>query len=305
MGQVHLAALQSSEEIELAGVVEPFADTRERLKAGGIRVHESVEELLGGTAPDGALIAAPSDQHPALVAQFASAGIPMLCEKPLGVRTQDTERAAQIAADAGVLLQIGYWRRFVPELQRLRERIVTGALGQIGQLSCMQWDQQLPSEQFRSHSGGIMVDMGVHEFDQARWLLGQEFQWIEATPAGPSESPRPPSDPDSATVLAGMSGGAAITISLGRWFPHEDSCWLEIWGTDGYERIPFMWDSRGDEVFRRSMRFQAEAFASTVRGGVRQGASGEDAIAAQAAAAQAAEALGRTAARMATVAASA
>ena len=64
-------------------------------------------------------------------------------------------------------------------------------------------------------------------------------------PPGPSSQPRDPADPDAATLLAQLSGGAAVTISLGRRFPHADSCWLEVWGTEGYERVPFMWDAAG------------------------------------------------------------
>ena len=291
MGQVHLGALQSSEAIMVVAVVEPFAATRERLEAEGLLVYESVQELLDAASLDGVLIAAPTDQHPELVATFAAAGIPMLCEKPVGVRPEDAERATRAAADAGVLLQVGYWRRFVPELRKLREQIAAGELGAISLLSCMQWDSELPSEQFRSHAGGIMVDMGVHEFDQARWLLGDEFESIVAVPAGPSTRPRPATDPDSAVLLATTSRGAAVTISLGRRFPHADSCWVEVWGTMGYARVPFMWDTEGDDVFRASMRRQAEAFARAVAGGVCEGAQAHDAIAAQLVAARAADAL--------------
>ncbi len=291
MGRVHLSALQSSEEITVAAVVEPFAATRERLLAEGLAAYESVADLLDSATLDGVLIAAPTDQHPELVAAFAAAGIPMLCEKPVGVGPADVERAAAAATEAGVLLQVGYWRRFVPELRQLREQIAAGELGQISLLSCMQWDSELPSEQFRSHSGGIMVDMGVHEFDQVRWLLGDEFESIVAVPAGPSSRPRPATDPDSAVVLATTSGGVAVTISLGRQFPHSDSCWVEVWGTRGYARIPFMWDTAGDEVFQVSMRRQAEAFARAVGGGICEGAQAADAIAAQLVAARATQAL--------------
>lgn len=291
MGQVHLAALQSSEEIAVAAVVEPFAPTRERLQGAGLVAYESVQELLDAAAIDAALIAAPTDQHPELVAKFAAARIPMLCEKPVGVSPADAERATRAAADAGVLLQIGYWRRFVPELRRLRERIAGGELGQISLLSCMQWDAELPSEQFRAHSGGLMVDMGVHEFDQARWLLGDELESMVAVPAGPSTQPRSATDPDSAVLLATTSRGSAVTISLGRRFPQPDSCWVEVWGTDGYARIPFMWGAEGEDVFRVSMRRQAEAFARAVGGAACEGARATDAIAAQLLAARAAEAL--------------
>jgi myo-inositol 2-dehydrogenase/D-chiro-inositol 1-dehydrogenase len=295
MGQIHLGALQSSETIELAGVVEPFGPAREQLRAAGVPVHETVEELLADGAPDGVLIAAPSDQHPALVSTFAAAGIPMLCEKPLGVRLEDTLSAARAVEEAGVLLQVGYWRRFVPELRALRERILVGELGEISQLSCMQWDTDLPSESFRAHSGGITVDMGVHEFDQTRWLLGQEFRWVVATAAGPSSAERAPADPDSATILAHLSGGSAATISLGRRFPFSDSCWLEVWGTEGYSRVPFMWDAAGDGVFRSSMLRQAEAFARALRGAPCEGAQAADAVAAQTVAGWAADALAESA----------
>jgi myo-inositol 2-dehydrogenase / D-chiro-inositol 1-dehydrogenase len=292
MGRVHLAALQSSDEITVPAVVEPFAATREQLQAEGLVVYESVKELLDSASMDGVLIAAPTDQHPELVATFATAGIPMLCEKPVGVRPEDAERATRAASDAGVLLQVGYWRRFVPELRALRQQIAAGELGQISLLSCMQWDSELPSEQFRAHAGGIMVDMGVHEFDQARWLLGDEFESIVAVPAGPSTQPRAATDPDSAVLLATTSSGAAVTISLGRQFPHADSCWVEVWGTRGYARIPFMWDTAGDDVFQVSMRRQAEAFARAIGGADCEGAQAHDAIAAQLVAARAAEALG-------------
>jgi myo-inositol 2-dehydrogenase / D-chiro-inositol 1-dehydrogenase len=295
MGQVHLDALHKSEVIELAGVVEPFAAIRDQLAADGVAVYATVDALLEDAAPEGALIAAPSDQHPSLVATFAAAGIPMLCEKPLGVRVEDTMAATRTVHDAGVLLQVGYWRRFVPELRQLRDRIAAGDLGEISQLWCMQWDAELPSEQFRAHSGGIAVDMGVHEFDQTRWLLGQEFRWVAATAAGLSSTERAPADPDAATILAQLSGETAATISLGRRFPHADSCWLEIWGTNGYERLPFMWDAAGDEVFRSSMRRQAEGFARAVRGAPCEGAQAADAVAAQTVAGWVADALGESA----------
>src|SRR6202011_3950340 len=80
-------------------------------------------------------------------------------------------------------------------------------------------------------------------------------------------------------------------ISLGRRFPQADSCWLEVFGTDGYERVEFMWGAEGDQVFRAAIAAQLEAFAGAVRGGDPVGATGQDAIAALTAAELAAEAL--------------
>ena len=83
---------------------------------------------------------------------------------------------------------------------------------------------------------------------------------------------------------------------------HADSCWLEVWGTDGYERVPFMWDADvwapgSSPVFLAAMRAQAEAFARAVRGAALEGAGGDDAVAAVKAAARIAESLSEAAAR--------
>lgn len=301
MGSVHLRALGASEAVEVAAVVEPAAAARHAMAALGLKVYEEVDDFLSDADADGVLISAPSDQHPALVSKFAEAGMPLLCEKPVGVRTSDASSAKEAADRAGVLLQVGYWRRFVPELRALRERIGAGELGEIIQLSCMQWDAVPPSAQFRAHSGGIAVDMGVHEFDQARWLLDQEFTWVAALGAGSSSAPyAPPSDPDNATILARLSGGTAATVSLGRHFPHADSCWIEVWGAEGYARLPFLWDAdvwgpSSDPVFVAAMVAQVEAFAEAIRGGARKGADGEDAVAALTVAARVAESLAETA----------
>ncbi len=297
MGRVHLAALKASDQISLAGIVETADGVRADLEGEGVPLFASPQELIDAGTAEGVLIAAPSPVHAALVSQFAAAGIPALCEKPVGVSPEEAARARDAAVQAGVVLQVGYWRRFVPQLRELRGRIEAGELGEIYQLSCMQWDQEPPSASFRADSGGIAIDMGVHEIDQIRWLLGQQIEWVAAVGAGrlPPEATSA-ADPDAAVVLARLSGGAVATISLGRRFPHADSCWLELWGARGYERVPFMWDADvwsdgSDEVFVGAMQAQAEAFARAVRGGPCEGAGGDDAVAALTVATQVAESL--------------
>jgi myo-inositol 2-dehydrogenase/D-chiro-inositol 1-dehydrogenase len=292
MGRVHLRALQAAAGIAPVAVVEPVAAIRDTLSAEGLVVYETVDELLAAGQAEAALVAAPSDLHPELVRTFAAVGMPLLCEKPVGVHASDAVAATRAAEQAGIVLQIGYWRRFVPGLRNLRDRIGAGELGEISAMTCLQWDATPPSTQFRARSGGIAVDMAVHELDQARWMLGQEVEWLCAAPASAEAAdPVAARDPDAATVLAQFSGGTAVTISLGRHFPHGDCCWVEVFGTAGYERQPFMWAQEGDRVFHEALVAQAEAFAAAVRGGAPAGATGEDAIAALTAAELIGEAL--------------
>jgi myo-inositol 2-dehydrogenase / D-chiro-inositol 1-dehydrogenase len=295
MGRVHIEALRRSRRAQSVAVVDPVPAVRDAVAASGLAAYGTVEELLAAGGFDGVLIAAPTDMHASLVTTLAMARVPTLCEKPCGTSTDEAVAAARAVEASGTLLQVGYWRRFVPELAALRERVARGELGEITLVACHQWDEQLPGAEFRAHSGGIAVDMGVHEFDQVRWLLGQEFEEVAAMPAGSPGADASASDPDSAVVLARLSGGTAASITLGRHFGQQDSCWFEVFGRDGYERCTFMWGADGEQAFLAALATQADAFADAVRGGSPKGAGAGDAVAALTTAGLAAAALERAA----------
>lgn len=289
MGRRHLDACDAAAGVRAVAVADPRSHVQAEVRAMGLAAHAGVPELLEAGGFDAVVIAAPSDLHRELVGTLAAANIPVLCEKPCGLSPDQAVEAAAAAARAGVLLQIGYWRRFVPELRELRERVAGGELGELLMVTCHQWDEHPPGAEFRRHSGGIALDMGVHEIDQLRWLTGQEPARLTALTA---ESGAEPGDPDVAAISVGMSGGTLGLITLGRRFPQADSCWLEVCGARSYTRALFMWGADGDAVFRRALAAQLEAFAASVADGVERGAGGADAAAALTAAAQAREALG-------------
>jgi myo-inositol 2-dehydrogenase/D-chiro-inositol 1-dehydrogenase len=140
MGRVHLEAMRGSDHVRAVAVVEPFAAAREQLAGSGLELYESLDEALAAGGFDAALIAAPSGLHRDLVDALMTAGVPTLCEKPCGLKSSDTQHAADRATATGTPLQIGYWRRFVPELRALRDEIARGALGEIAFSQAGQWD---------------------------------------------------------------------------------------------------------------------------------------------------------------------
>ena len=172
MGRTHMRALAGSDVVEVTAIAEMSPAARQAVAGTGVAVYQSVAEMLDRASPDGVLIAAPTDQHGAIIAEVAAAGLPILCEKPCGLTAAAAQASAQAAAAAQVPLQVAYWRRFVPGMRQLHDRIAAGELGVIHLVTCYQWDEQPPSPVFRVHSGGIAIDMGVHEFDQLRWLTG-------------------------------------------------------------------------------------------------------------------------------------
>jgi myo-inositol 2-dehydrogenase / D-chiro-inositol 1-dehydrogenase len=293
MGRTHLRALADSEAVRVVAVTELSEPARMAVQRDGMATHSDVPAMLRAGGLDGVLVAAPSTMHLGMVAQIADARLPILCEKPCGITAQQAREAASIADRRSVKLQVAYWRRFVPALQRLRRRIVDGELGALYFLACYQWDGEPPPVRFHAGSGGIFVDMGVHEFDQIRWLSGQAFSGIAPAVASVSGGALAAGDAESAQALCTLSGGGTALVSLGRRFPLGDVCRVEVFGTRDAEDCRFLWPPDGEQVFMQALRRQAESFAAWVRGGEAEGATADDAVAALQAAEQATAALAR------------
>jgi myo-inositol 2-dehydrogenase/D-chiro-inositol 1-dehydrogenase len=272
--------MRASDEVRAVAVVEPIAASREPLAGGDLEMYESLDDALATGGFDAALIAAPSGLHGELVDRLMTAGVPTLCEKPCGLKSSDTQHAADRAAATGTPLQIGYWRRFVPALRALREEIASGALGEIALIQAWQWDGEPAAAAFRRTSGGPLLDMGVHEFDMVRWLTGQDIA-LQAVVDSEVNSVEPvEGDPESVLATGKLSGGGIAAISLGRRFDRGDCCWVEVIGTLGSRRCEFMIGDAGDAVFKRALVDQVEAFAARLRGEPSTAATAADAVAA-------------------------
>jgi myo-inositol 2-dehydrogenase/D-chiro-inositol 1-dehydrogenase len=286
MGLNHLRALATSERVRVVAVADPSEQARQTLDGPGLAAYPGVGSMLGSGGLDGVLIAAPSTLHARIVAELAAARLPILCEKPCGLTASEAQQAMEIASAANIPLQIAYWRRFVPVLQRLRRRIAQGELGELYFLVCSQWDAAPPAAQFRVGSGGIFVDMGVHEFDQIRWLSGQEFDRFMPAASAITVDPPVIGDAESVQVLCTLTGGSNALVSLGRRFPAGDVCRVEVFGTKDADDVRFLWPPDGEAAFMQALRAQAEGFANWVGGAPATGADATDAIAALRAAEQ-------------------
>jgi myo-inositol 2-dehydrogenase/D-chiro-inositol 1-dehydrogenase len=282
-----MRALAESDVMRISAVAEPIEQTRAALPPMDAAIYPDLDSMVAAGDLDAVLVCVPSDYHLDTVKRLVAAGLPILCEKPVGVTAAEARAAADLTSEAGLPFQVGFWRRFVPSLRRLRERIAAGELGGIYLVACFQWDGQPPSAQFRAHSGGIFIDMGVHEFDQTRWLTGQEFGSISSLFCGVAEEPWP-GDPESAQAMGELSGGTTAVVSLGRRFPLGDVCKVEVFGTKNADEVRFLWPPTADESFFGALRLQAESFARHARGAALEGASGNDAAAALEAAERAA-----------------
>ncbi len=157
-----------------------------------------------------------------------------------------------------------------------------------------QWDERPPPASFRTESGGILIDMGVHELDQIRWLTGQELASPAVVAATAGVDPPVEGDPESVEAVFELSGGGLAVVSLGRRFPPGDMCRVGVNGTKDVEECRFLWPPDSDRAFADAIAAQDSAFVELVRGGPQQGAGPADAVAALVAAEEAKSALEST-----------
>lgn len=272
MGQLHLTVLREVAEIEVVGVVEPALQVRQQLERFGLPVFADVPALVASTPVDGWLVAVPTPAHLQVVMELAYFGAPILCEKPAGLSVGEALQIGRVASSTGVRVQVAYWRRFVPSLKLLRARILAGELGTVQSIICQQWDEAPPSQAFRQSSGGIFVDMGVHEVDQLRWLTGSELDPVAAVGRIDPAS----GDQDSAHGLVELSSGASGVISLGRFFPGGDLVAVEVFGSRGHERLVLLDPQQADVAQRLALQEQLRDFIA----GGSAGATMSDAVAA-------------------------
>ena len=277
MGRTHLRALQGSEKVAIVAVTEPFEASAMTLREYNIPVYPSAEEMFAATALDGVLIAVPTPQHTEMTRKTLEAGLPVLCEKPFGLQPDKAREIGRLAADKGLALQIAYWRRFVPALMSLRCGLADGRYGTPHLLMCSQWDEAPPPARFRQTSGGIYIDMGVHEIDQTLWLLGQDFVDLRAQVFPTTEDPGAHDDVDSAQALALLSGGTSNLLSLGRFHRGGDLVAVQLFGSRGHTRLDVLSPDSGERPQLLALRSQAEAFARHVGGEAPQGTSADEA----------------------------
>jgi myo-inositol 2-dehydrogenase/D-chiro-inositol 1-dehydrogenase len=275
MGSTHARALADRPDgVELVAVVEPSDDAARR--SGIAARYGGLDELLAAGGVDGAIVAAPTRLHALLVTQLLEAGLPVLCEKPCGRRSDETRALARRAVEARVPVHIGYWRRFVPALRELQAELAAGSFGALELVACAQWDESPPPAAFRdpASSGGIVVDMGVHELDQLRWLTGREPELF----AGLASRAEVDGDPDGVAFALRLGGGGLATVSLLRRHPPGDLCRVEVVGSRKVTRLDFLAPAAGEQAFLAALRAQAADFAAAIAGHPSRGASPADAV---------------------------
>jgi myo-inositol 2-dehydrogenase/D-chiro-inositol 1-dehydrogenase len=182
MGSVHCRNIaRSIPEADLAAVCDIRLEVAQAVAydLGIHRVVRDYHELLDDQEIEAVLISATTTAHDYIMKDAALAGKQIFCEKPLALELEKIDSAMEVVNKAGVKLQVGFNRRFDKNFQRAHGMIASGELGRPCFLRITSRDPGLPSMEYLRASGGIFLDMTIHDFDMARFL-GGEIEEIHA-----------------------------------------------------------------------------------------------------------------------------
>lgn len=176
MGSVHVVNLaRKIPEANLAAICDIRLDVAQVVadEVGIQRVVEDYHELLADKDIEAVLIATSTHTHAAIIIDAAAAGKHIFCEKPLALDLESIDEALQAVEKAKVKLQVGFNRRFDKNFQRVRQIVKSGEVGRPCILRITNRDPELPSMEFLRVSGGMFLDMTIHDFDMARFQIGE------------------------------------------------------------------------------------------------------------------------------------
>jgi len=175
IGQIHAANVAANRRANLVAVADPIeAAARSLADRLGCEASTNAEAMIARADIDAVVIGTPSDTHAYLMLKAAHAGKAVLCEKPVDNDLAKADAAVSELKELNARVMMAFNRRFDPSNIELRRAIDAGEMGEVRQVIITSRDPGLPPRDYVAHSGGIFRDMAIHDFDMARFLLGEE-----------------------------------------------------------------------------------------------------------------------------------
>jgi myo-inositol 2-dehydrogenase/D-chiro-inositol 1-dehydrogenase len=237
IGAIHAGNIAASGRANLRYVVDvnEHAATELANKHGGRP--STTEEALADPTVDAVLIASPTDTHAELIEVAAKAGKAIFCEKPIDLDLARVDHAADIVKQAGVPILIAFNRRFDPTLGGLGEAVRRGEVGEVETVIITSRDPAPPPVDYIAGSGGLFLDMMIHDFDMAHWILGEVPDEVFARGSNLVDPEiGKAGDVDTAVVTLTTKSGKLCQISNSRRAVYGYDQRIEAFGADGMIR---------------------------------------------------------------------
>jgi myo-inositol 2-dehydrogenase/D-chiro-inositol 1-dehydrogenase len=242
IGRVHAENLAYRiPEANLMAVADVFLEAAERC-AADFQISEVVkdpEAIFDNPEIEAVIICSSTDTHAPFISAAAQAGKHCFCEKPIALDLTAIDQALAAVEQSGIKLQIGFNRRFDANFMHVRDLVKSGQLGTPHILHINSRDPSPPPIDYIKISGGIFLDMMIHDFDMARYLLGSEVEEVYAS-GGVMIDPAigEAGDVDTAVVMLRFANGAIGTIDNSRQAVYGYDQRVEVFGSEGGVVVP-------------------------------------------------------------------
>jgi myo-inositol 2-dehydrogenase/D-chiro-inositol 1-dehydrogenase len=293
IGQIHAANIAAHPDAHLVGIADTDATAAGRLATTlGARTL-SIDEAMRA---DAVLIASPTPTHADYIERAATAGHAVFCEKPIDLSADRVRACLAVVRRTGVVLMVGFNRRFDPHYTALKHRLDAGEIGTTELLTIISRDPSPPPPAYIATSGGLFRDMMIHDLDMARFLLSEEPVEVSATASclvDPAIGAA--GDVDTALVMLRTASGRLCQISNSRRATYGYDQRIEVHGSGGLLRagnvVPTTVERATAEGFRSdpvlpffleryaaAYRAELTAFIRAVRGEGQARPDGEDGL---------------------------
>jgi len=176
IGKVHFGNInQHFSNAEIVAVSDPFYnDVAFKNEHGNIFFSKNPEDAISFSGVQAVLICTPTTSHASLIEMALSKGKHIFCEKPMDLSLERTIALADKAKESGAKFMLGFNRRFDPDFIQAKKSITDGVIGNVQIVKITSRDPGLPPIDYIRNSGGLFMDMAIHDFDMARYLMGKE-----------------------------------------------------------------------------------------------------------------------------------
>lgn len=242
IGQVHIRGICSGvPNIHIRGIAAPhITQAVETLayNAGAEVLTQDFRTLLQDPKIDAVLICSPTDTHADISVEALAAGKHVFCEKPVDLGVEKIQMVLDAVESCGLKYQVGFNRRFDHNFQALRRAVTGGQIGQVHMVKICSRDSEPPTAKFIPSSGGLFLDMSVHDLDMVRYLSGSEVDEVYA--AGSvlvNKAIGQAGDVDTAAILLKLRSGALALIDNSRQAVYGYDQRAEVFGSLGCASI--------------------------------------------------------------------
>lgn len=234
IGKVHAKAITSDANAKLIAVADAVPEAAAAVAAQyGCEV-STIAAIEASGDIDAVVICTPTDTHADLIERFARAGKAIFCEKPVDLSLARVKDCLKVVEATKAKLMVGFNRRFDPHFRAVRAAIDEGRIGSVEMVTITSRDPGAPPPAYIKVSGGIFRDMTIHDFDMARFLLGEDVATVQAS-ASVLVDPEigKLGDYDSASVILTTASGRQCVISNSRRASYGYDQRIEVHGSKG------------------------------------------------------------------------